>query len=91
MAEQLQDVEFSDDEVLLTWEEASTFELPFGKYKGVSLADMIKSKQRRGYLRYLQEWDKLRPDTRASIEVSLNHYDQLKNVNGHQDPSPVKD
>jgi hypothetical protein len=61
--------EFSDEETV-TWEQARGFVLKFGKFKGLSLEEMIKTKDRRWLLRFYLGWDKLRDDARESIRAA---------------------
>lgn len=76
--------DFSDDAASsVTYEDASKFELRFGKYKGKKLEEMIKNGKRRAYLRYLLGWDELKYMTRLHIKASLNEYDKMKKE--HQD------
>jgi hypothetical protein len=72
--------DFSDNENL-TWEQVRTFKLLFGKFKGLELQDMIKTKDRRSTLRFYMGWDKLRDDARENIRVALEHYAKLKSNN----------
>lgn len=71
------DSDYSDVEES-TWEVSQHFVLPFGKYRGKQMAQMVGSGKRRHYLRYLQKWDELMPRTRAHIECALSEYDALK-------------
>lgn len=81
-------VVFSDDEpdlddpnsnfsYIISWREAKDYKLPFGKHKGTVLRDMISSRQRRNYLRYLTKWELIRPSTKSYIEAALKHYEHL--------------
>lgn len=63
-----------DAALLLGWEEIKEKKLVFGKHSGTTYADMIKSRARRDYLRYLHSWDKLHKDTAHFIMVALDHY-----------------
>jgi hypothetical protein len=74
--------QWSDDEEdpEVTWETASKWELPFGKYRGEALGMMVRTARERGYLRYLLGWDKLREDTEAKIQCVLAHYGDLAPV-----------
>lgn len=72
------DIEYSDDEVKVDADAYKTQELAFGKYKGKTFEDMIKTKRTRGYLKYLLQWDELKPETRAHIDNALLAYDQGK-------------
>jgi hypothetical protein len=72
--------DFSDNENV-TWEQARNFKLLFGKFKGLELQDMIKTKDRRSTLRFYMGWDKLRDDARENIRVALKHYAKLKSNN----------
>lgn len=78
MSDSENEIIYSDDENQeLTWESAKRFKLVFGKYSGKQLGFMIGSKQTRGYLRYLLEWDQLRQGTRANIQCALEHYQEM--------------
>jgi hypothetical protein len=65
-------------EVILTWSVAKVFQVPFGRYKGKLLKNMLKSKKRRDYLRYLLKWDDLRDNTKDNITCALQHYTDTK-------------
>jgi hypothetical protein len=60
----------------LTWEDVRIETLRFGKYKGKSMYSMIKTTQRRDYLKYLLRWQDLREITRNNITFALEVYDQ---------------
>jgi hypothetical protein len=75
------EVNFSGDEEELSWEGdrgVKRFKIKFGRYRGKRLAQMITTKKRRNYLKYLLGWDKLRQETKGPILVALAHYDILK-------------
>jgi hypothetical protein len=71
------DIDLSQ-EVILTWSVAKVFQVPFGRYKGKLLKNMLKSKKRRDYLRYLLKWDDLRDNTKDNITCALQHYTDTK-------------
>ena len=71
------DIDLSQ-EVVLTWASAKAFPVPFGRYKGKLLKNMLKSKKRRDYLRYLLKWDDLRDNTKDNITCALQHYTDTK-------------
>lgn len=77
-------IEWSDDEACDTvnWR---TYRLAFGQFKGLQLQDMIKTRRQRGYLRYLLNWDDIRPNTQQNIEAALHYYQDEKNK---KDPTP---
>ncbi len=59
-----------------TWER---FKISFGaKYKGRYLRDMIKTRKRREWLRYMLDWDKLCDTARRYFECALSHYAEQK-------------
>ena len=68
----------SEDDLQVTWTKAKTFKLAFGLYKDRRLHEMIKTKKRRNYLKYLLSWDKLRDITRKNIECALEQYEGMK-------------
>lgn len=74
----MDEIEWSDGEETVEWMDAKGFKLPFGRYKERPLLDMIKTKQRRSYLRYLLEWTELKPYTRARIQCAVDYFDELK-------------
>ena len=70
--------DFSDVEEV-TWETAQRFKIVFGKkYKDRRLRDMIKTRKRREWLRYMLEWDKLSEITRRYFQCALAHYGEQK-------------
>lgn len=71
------DIDISDTEEL-TYEEAKDWPMPFGKYKGTLLKQMIINGRRRHYLRYLLKWDDLQDGSRAKIQAALTEYESLK-------------
>jgi hypothetical protein len=73
-----QDFSESEDELQTTWTKAKNFKLVFGIYKDRRLHEMIKTKKRRNYLKYLLSWDKLREVTRNPIECALEQYENMK-------------
>ena len=68
----------SDNELQVTWAKAKMFKLAFGQYRDRRLHEMIKTKKRRNYLKYLLGWDKLRDITRQNIECALEQYEGMK-------------
>ena len=68
----------SEDELKVTWTKAKHFKLAFGLYRDRRLHEMIKTKKRRNYLKYLLSWDKLRDITRKNIECALEQYEGMK-------------
>jgi hypothetical protein len=64
-------------------EDWADFELRFGKYKGMTLGELITKPTYRGYLRYILRWDKLRLYSRAYIERALEEYEKVR-------PPPTK-
>ena len=72
--------EFSTDEDAggTPWERVSSFELPFGIFKGLTLQQMIKTKRKRDYMKYLLTWDLLHDSTRTAILTAFEHYESLK-------------
>jgi len=68
-------VEWSDDDERHDW---STFELRFGKYKGTTLNEMIKTQRKRGYLRYILQWDDIRPATASAVKDALAVHADMK-------------
>ena len=75
--EDVQDIEFSDDEEV-TWLDAKGYTMRFGKHKNKTLEEMIKTKTLRMALKYYLGWDDLREEARANIEVALAYYEGLK-------------
>ena len=68
--------EWSDDENKTgDWR---TFELRFGKYKGTPMQEMIKTQRKRGYLRYILQWDDIRPGTERAIKNALAVHNDMK-------------
>ena len=80
----IDNIEWSDDEAcdVMNWR---NYRLAFGQFKGLVLEDMIKTRRQRGYLRYLLNWDDIRPNTQQNIEAALQYYQQEKNK---KDPIP---
>jgi hypothetical protein len=76
------EIEFSDDEV--TWEQVKRVKMSFGKYRKKSLADMIKTSDRRDKLRYyLKAGDDksgftLEARQREQFQCALDQYDRLR-------------
>lgn len=69
-------LDFSDDEQeQLSWKEAR---LGFGKYRGARFTTMLATRGKRSYLRYLLNWDELRPTSRNHITAALQHYETRK-------------
>ena len=70
-----------------SWE---NFTLRFGKFKGMTLSDMIKKGRTRGYLRYILSWPDIRPHTAANIDRALQVYNASKDArHGFDMPQPV--
>jgi hypothetical protein len=55
-----------------------TYELRFGKHRGRYLLSMLEDPRERGYLRYLLNWDELRPHSRNNIEAAIIYYEANK-------------
>lgn len=72
------DIEYSDDEVQVDVDGYKTAELAFGKYRGRTFGNMMKTPRTRGYLKYLLKWDELKPVTRAHIQYALAAYENSK-------------
>jgi hypothetical protein len=74
------DYELSDDDEVkvIEWRKYS---LPFGKHRGTMLGPMIRTGNGRNYLRYLLEWDDLRPETKAVITQAMDHYSTIRDPN----------
>ena len=70
--------DFSDQDQEVKWTTARRYKLPFGKYKGRPLCDMIKTKKRRDVLKYYLSWDKLRKSTNDNIVCALARYNEMK-------------
>ena len=73
-----QDYSDTDEQLEVTWSDASGFKLAFGKYKGRTLEDMIKTGRRRSYLRYLLNWDELRTTTKKHVQCAMLEYKKNK-------------
>lgn len=58
----------------LTLEESLGYVLPFGKFKGDTLAMVCDSKRGRNYLHYLLSWKSLRRVTKACIQMVLAEF-----------------
>jgi hypothetical protein len=71
-----EDIQFSEDEEDLTWESVRMWKFPFGKHQGKRIASLIRKKDTRDYLRYICEWNDLRPETKAKLEFALDYYKQ---------------
>lgn len=50
-------------------EQASSFVLPFGKHKGQTLGDIVRTSKGRDYLTWLLDWEGLRDETREALEA----------------------
>lgn len=76
------DIVFSDDEKdgEVTWGQARRFVMPFGKYKGTLLGDVVANKAGRGYLRYILTWPELKQNTRMQFQCAIDHYEHLKST-----------
>ena len=72
--------DFSEDDLKLTWAKVRRYKMKFGKYKGKSLEDMIKTHKRRSILSYYLGWTELRNETRQYINYALNHYRNMKPI-----------
>jgi hypothetical protein len=76
--------EASDDESA----EAMTFDLgcqvmiPFGKHRGTTLGEHVRTKAGRSYLRYLLDWDGLFEELRQAIECVVEAYNVVKKDGG---------
>jgi len=74
------DIVYSDDDAdeegnpKTELEKAFAHKLLFGKHKNKSLGEMLASRDRRSYLRYLLDWDDLREQTRSAIDMVLGYY-----------------
>ena len=71
------DIDISETEEL-SYDEAKDWQMPFGKYKGTLLKQMIINGRRRHYLRYLLKWDDLQDNSRAKIQAGLDEYERVK-------------
>ena len=72
------DAESSGDETVINWSDARRYKLPFGKYKGKKLVQMVSKPKLREYLRYLLSWDELKPRTRANLQCAIDEYEKHK-------------
>ncbi len=72
------EIEFSESEVEVDVDAYKSETLPFGKYKGTTYEDMIRTPLLRGYLKYLLKWEELKPETRALINSALAVYNKSK-------------
>lgn len=73
---------FEDSEVEeVEWSEAQHYKMPFGKYKGTTMATLVRTKEGRDYLRYMCGWKDLRSETKAIFECTLDQYRAYKNSN----------
>ena len=94
-ASEIRDVVYSDEEESPMDTEVGTdswenFTLRFGKFKGMTLSDMIKKGRTRGYLRYILSWPDIRPHTAANIDRALQVYNASKDArHGFDMPQPV--
>ena len=84
-ASDIRDVVYSDEEESPMDTEVGTdswenFTLRFGKFKGMTLSDMIKKGRTRGYLRYILSWPDIRPHTAANIDRALQVYNASKDA-----------
>ena len=84
-ASEIRDVVYSDEEESPMDTEVGTdswenFTLRFGKFKGMTLSDMIKKGRTRGYLRYILSWPDIRPHTAANIDRALQVYNASKDA-----------
>jgi hypothetical protein len=67
-----------DDPVVVTAKEAFEHELTFGKHKGSTIKEVMKTQKGRNYLRYVREkWDGLRENQKAVIDKALGLYDAM--------------
>ena len=73
-----EEMEFSGDEELMTWQSAKRFKLLFGKHRGKSLGSVVRTMKGREYLRYILNWSELRPETGDQIKCVLAYYYTLK-------------
>jgi hypothetical protein len=73
------DIVFSDDDEDLENEEkvaqASEHVLRFGMHKGTTIGEMIQTREKREYLRFLQRWDKLSFTLGEAIKTMFHLYD----------------
>jgi hypothetical protein len=66
------DWETDDCITLPSAEEAFSFVLTFGRHKGESISEVMKTKKGRSYLKYvLEKWDALLPEQAIMIEFAL--------------------
>lgn len=70
---------FEDSDVEeVEWSTVQSFKMPFGKHKGKTMVEMIRTKDGRDYLRYMCNWKDLRSDTKAIFECALEVYNNYK-------------
>lgn len=81
-----EDTELSDTDDLVvdgdfktTLQQAVDYKLPFGQYKGATLGECIKLRDRRRYLRYIAGWEKLRDPAKTCINTVLNEWKNRHN------------
>lgn len=79
-------IEFSDNEDEkeygpVLWEDVQTYQMPFGKHKGVTMKDMVATKKTRACLAYYLKWDDLNTNTADRLRCALAHYENLKAAN----------
>jgi hypothetical protein len=59
----------------MTFKEASAFEMPFGKYRGQTLAKVCRDDDGPRYLSWFAGLDDLRPATREAIDCFMGDPD----------------
>lgn len=70
---------FSDDGLEnITYGDVKKTKLRFGKYKGHTYKQMLASKQKRDYLRYIAKWENANETTKAEVDAVLKHYATAK-------------
>ena len=71
------DFDTDDDIITPTAEEAFQFTLTFGKHKGETVAEVMKTKKGRSYLKYvLEKWDALLPEQAIMLDFALKAWEE---------------
>ena len=72
------DFDFTEDEEEVTWENIKDQKFRYGKAKGKTYRELIKTSRWRSYLKYQASWDKINESTKAHIECALERYEEVK-------------
>ncbi len=73
------DIEWSDDEKDgMDVQQALDSTLGFGQWATRQLSVIMATQRGRDYLRYILQWDELKPGKRAAIEAVLAFYNEEK-------------